>query len=57
MMTADQYRKTMIDILKLQQTYFENDWDDGIWKGLQIAIEKLKGSDFLTKEEEFEWTM
>lgn len=45
------YRELMIAVLKLQmidQSEIENDYQEGINRGLEIAIEKLQRSSFLT---------
>ena len=48
------YRELMIAVLKLQmidQSEIENDYQEGINRGLEIAIEKLQRSSFLTDRE------
>lgn len=45
------YRELMIAVLKLQmvdQSEIENDYQEGVNRGLGIAIEKLQRSSFLT---------
>lgn len=45
------YRELMIAVLKLQmidQSEIENEYQEGINRGLEIAIEKLQRSSFLT---------
>lgn len=46
-MTANHYREVMISILELQKSYY--DPDDTVQRGLDIAIEKLRQSAFLTE--------
>ena len=48
-MTANEYRKVMIDILELQKNYYDPEEDDKVRMGLDIAIEKLRLSEFLTE--------
>ena len=48
------YRELMIAVLKLQMidlSEIENDYQEGINRGLEIAIEKLQRSSFLTDRE------
>ena len=45
------YRELMIAVLKLQmidESEVENDYQEGINRGLEIAIEKLQRPSFLT---------
>ena len=55
-MTANHFRELMISILELQKTYYDpaennSEYREGIVRGLDIAIEKLHQSAFLTEEE------
>lgn len=53
-MNKKSYRELMIAVLKLQmidQSEIENEYQEGINRGLEIAIEKLQRSSFLTDRE------
>lgn len=48
------YRELMIAVLKLQmvgRSEIENDYQEGVNRGLEIAIEKLQRPSFLTDTE------
>lgn len=55
-MTANDYRKTMIDLVKYLRDEYANkntnsEYVEGIVRGLEIALSKLHKSAFLTEEE------
>ena len=53
-MDKKSYRELMIAVLQMQmvdQSKIENDYQEGINRGLEIAIEKLQRPSFLTDTE------
>ena len=53
-MDKKSYRELMIAVLQMQMvdwSEIENDYQEGINRGLEIAIEKLQCSSFLTDTE------
>ena len=53
-MTKNDYRELMISLLQHFQSDYEDAQDDfheGVWQGLQMAIMKLNQSAFLTAED------